>query len=92
MALRFVPYSDHHGNFDTTWTAAVVLMGAVVVAASFYLVYVLEILKFKRLDTIRLRRAGASEEEIDEDVERRLETGEFEQVRRETEEFDAIRE
>ena len=92
VALRFVPYSDHHGNFHTTWTAAVVLMGAVVVAASFYLVYVLEILKFKRLDTIRLRRAGVSEEEIDEDVERRLETGEFEQVRRETEEFDAIRE
>jgi UDP-GlcNAc:undecaprenyl-phosphate GlcNAc-1-phosphate transferase len=67
-------------------------MGAIVVAASFYLVYVLEILKFKRLDTIRLRRTGATEREIDEDVERRLETGEFEQVRRETEEFDAIRE
>jgi hypothetical protein len=53
---------------------------------------VLEILKFKRLDTIRLRRAGATDDEIDEDVARRLETGEFEQVRRETEEFDAIRE
>ena len=92
VALRFVPYSDHHGNFDATWTAAVVLMGAVVVATSFYLVYVLEILKFKRLDTVRLRRTGASDEEIDEDVEHRLETGEFEQVRRETEEFDAIRE
>ena len=57
-----------------------------------YLVYVLEILKFKRLDTVRLRRMGATEAEIDEDVERRLETGEFEQVRRETEEFDAVRE
>ena len=92
VALRFVPYSDHHGNFDAPWTAAVIVMGALVVAASFYLVYVLEILKFKRLDTIRLRRAGASDDEIDEDVARRLETGEFEQVRRETEEFDAIRE
>jgi UDP-GlcNAc:undecaprenyl-phosphate GlcNAc-1-phosphate transferase len=91
VALRFVPYSDHHGHFHPTWTAAVILMGAVVVAASFYLVYVLEILKFKRLDTIRLRRAGATEAEIDADVEHRLETGEFEQVRRETEEFDAIR-
>jgi UDP-GlcNAc:undecaprenyl-phosphate GlcNAc-1-phosphate transferase len=70
----------------------VIVMGTLVVAASFYLVYVLEILKFKRLDTIRLRRAGATEDEIDEDVARRLETGEFEQVRRETEEFDAIRE
>jgi len=92
VALRFVPYSDHHGHFHPAWTAAVILMGTVVVAASFYLVYVLEILKFKRLDTIRLRRTGASEDEIDEDVSRRLETGEFEQVRRETEEFDAIRE
>ena len=71
---------------------ALIVMGTLVVAASFYLVYVLEILKFKRLDTIRLRRAGASDDEIDEDVARRLETGEFEQVRRETEEFDAIRE
>jgi UDP-GlcNAc:undecaprenyl-phosphate GlcNAc-1-phosphate transferase len=92
VALRFVPYSDHHGNFDAPWTAAVIVMGTLVVAASFYLVYVLEILKFKRLDTIRLRRAGATDDEIDEDVARRLETGEFEQVRRETEEFDAIRE
>ena len=92
VALRFVPYSDHHGNFDAAWLAAGIVMGALVVAASFYLVYVLEILKFKRLDTIRLRRAGATEDEIDEDVARRLETGEFEQVRRETEEFDAIRE
>jgi UDP-GlcNAc:undecaprenyl-phosphate/decaprenyl-phosphate GlcNAc-1-phosphate transferase len=92
VALRFVPYSDHHGNFDAPWLAAVIVMGTLVVAASFYLVYVLEILKFKRLDTIRLRRAGATEDEIDADVARRLETGEFEQVRRETEEFDAIRE
>ena len=53
----------------------------------------LEILKFKRLDAIRLRRDRAPpRREIDEDVERRLETGEFEQVRRETEEFDAVRE
>jgi UDP-GlcNAc:undecaprenyl-phosphate GlcNAc-1-phosphate transferase len=92
VALRFVPYSDHHGNFDAPWTVAVGIMGALVVAASVYLVYVLEILKFKRLDTIRLRRMGASDDEIDEDVERRLETGEFAQVRRETEEFDAVRE
>jgi UDP-GlcNAc:undecaprenyl-phosphate GlcNAc-1-phosphate transferase len=67
-------------------------MGALVVAASVYLVYVLEIVKFKRLDAIRLRRMGATDAEIDEDVERRLETGEFAQVRRETEEFDAVRE
>jgi UDP-GlcNAc:undecaprenyl-phosphate GlcNAc-1-phosphate transferase len=92
VALRFVPYSDHHGHFHTGWTIAVVAFGVLVIAASVYLVYVLEILKFKRLDTIRLRRMGATESEIDEDVQRRLETGEFEQVRRETEEFDAVRE
>ena len=92
VALRFVPYSDHHGNFDTGWTLATLAFGVLVIAASVYLVYVLEILKFKRLDTIRLRRMGATEAEIDEDVERRLETGEFAQVRRETEEFDAVRE
>ncbi|MGZ6674480.1 MAG: undecaprenyl/decaprenyl-phosphate alpha-N-acetylglucosaminyl 1-phosphate transferase, partial [Solirubrobacteraceae bacterium] len=92
VALRFVPYSDHHGHFHTGWTVAVVGFGLLVVAASVYLVYVLEILKFKRLDAMRLRRVGATEAEIDEDVKRRLETGEFEQVRRETEEFDAVRE
>ena len=92
VALRFVPYSDHHGHFHTGWTVAVVGFGVLVIAASVYLVYVLEILKFKRLDAMRLRRVGATEAEIDEDVQRRLETGEFEQVRRETEEFDAVRE
>ena len=42
----------------------------------------LEILKFRRLDAVRLRRArpGATEAEIDADVEQRLETGEFEAV------------
>jgi UDP-GlcNAc:undecaprenyl-phosphate/decaprenyl-phosphate GlcNAc-1-phosphate transferase len=92
VALRFVPYSDDHGHLDAGWTAAMAALGLAVVAASAYLVYVLEILKFKRLDTVRMRRAGATEAEIDADVTRRLETGEFEQVRRETEEFDAVRE
>jgi UDP-GlcNAc:undecaprenyl-phosphate/decaprenyl-phosphate GlcNAc-1-phosphate transferase len=92
VALRFVPYSDDHGNLDGPWTIAMVALGVAVIAASIYLVYVLEILKFKRLDTIRMRRVGATDAEIDEDVSRRLETGEFEQVRRETEEFDAVRE
>ena len=94
VALRFVPYSDHHGHFHTGWTIAMVaLRRARASPRRVYLVYVLEILKFKRLDAIRLRRMGAdAEAEIDEDVERRLETGEFEQVRRETEEFDAVRE
>jgi UDP-GlcNAc:undecaprenyl-phosphate/decaprenyl-phosphate GlcNAc-1-phosphate transferase len=90
VALRFVPYSDHHGHLHAGWTAIMALFGVVVIAASVYLVYVLEILKFKRLDTVRLRRVGASEAEIDADVAHRLETGEFETVRRETEEFEAV--
>jgi UDP-GlcNAc:undecaprenyl-phosphate GlcNAc-1-phosphate transferase len=70
-------------------------MGAlslIVAAASVYLVYVLEILKFKRLDAMRLRRArpGVTENEIDEDVSERLATGEFDAVRRETEDFARI--
>jgi UDP-GlcNAc:undecaprenyl-phosphate GlcNAc-1-phosphate transferase len=47
-----------------------------------YLVYVLEILKFKSFRARELRRAdpGTSEHEIDEHVARELETGEFERV------------
>jgi UDP-GlcNAc:undecaprenyl-phosphate/decaprenyl-phosphate GlcNAc-1-phosphate transferase len=90
IALRFVPYSDNHGHLDAGWSALMALLGLAVLAASMYLVYVLEILKFKRLDTIRLRRVGATDAEIERDVRERLETGEFEAVRRETEEFEAV--
>ncbi len=93
MALRFVPYSDNGGSYHAGWS---VVMGGLLLAAlaaSVYLVYVLEILKFKRLDTIRLRRIkpDVPEEEIDADVAARLETGEFEAVRRETEEFERLK-
>jgi UDP-GlcNAc:undecaprenyl-phosphate GlcNAc-1-phosphate transferase len=82
LALRFVPYSDHKGHYHTGWTLVMVAIGLIVVAASVYLVYVLEILKFRRLDSIRLRRLrpGISPAEIDMDVVKHLETGEFEAV------------
>jgi UDP-GlcNAc:undecaprenyl-phosphate GlcNAc-1-phosphate transferase len=48
LALRFVPYSDDHGHFDTLWTAVMVAFGVVAVASSVYLIYVLEILKLRR--------------------------------------------
>jgi UDP-GlcNAc:undecaprenyl-phosphate GlcNAc-1-phosphate transferase len=82
LALRFVPYSDHKGHLHTGWTLVMVGIGLIVLAASVYLVYVLEILKFRRLDTIRLRRLrpGVSPAEIDRDVVKHLETGEFEAV------------
>ena len=70
LALRFVPYSDHHGHFHTGWTLVLIAFGLVAVGASLYLVYVLEILKFRRFRS----GVGASEEEI----EREFETGEWE--------------
>jgi UDP-GlcNAc:undecaprenyl-phosphate GlcNAc-1-phosphate transferase len=92
LAMRFVPYSDNSGDLHPGWAGFMVLLGVLALIASIYLVYVLEILKFKRLDTIRLRRVrpDASEAEIDSDVAQRLGTGEFDAVRRETEEFERL--
>jgi UDP-GlcNAc:undecaprenyl-phosphate GlcNAc-1-phosphate transferase len=82
LALRFIPYSDHKGHLHTGWTLVLVALGTIVVAASVYLVYVLEILKFRRLDTVRLRRLrpDASPAEIELNVAHDLETGEFQVV------------
>jgi UDP-GlcNAc:undecaprenyl-phosphate/decaprenyl-phosphate GlcNAc-1-phosphate transferase len=82
LALRFIPYSDHKGHLHTGWTLVVVGLGLLVAAASVYLVYVLEILKFRRLAAIRVRRLRpeASPAEIELDVAKRLETGEFQAV------------
>src|SRR5579875_2310512 len=83
LALRFIPYSNHHGQFRTGWTLLLAAIGAIVFAASIYLVYLLEILKFRRLDALRLRllRPSASEGEIERDLQRDLETGEMAVVR-----------
>jgi NADH:ubiquinone oxidoreductase subunit K len=82
LALRFVPYSDHHGHLHTGWALVMIAIGLGVVAASVYLVYVLEIFKFRRLAAIRLRRLrpDASPAEIERDVARDLETGEFQTI------------
>jgi UDP-GlcNAc:undecaprenyl-phosphate GlcNAc-1-phosphate transferase len=80
VALRFVPYSDDHGHFRGGWTALMAALLAVAAAASVYVVYTLEILKFKRF---RMRQAepGTEEHEIERQVERDLETGEFPRLR-----------
>src|SRR6201999_3774374 len=78
VALRFVPYHDDHGNLQAGWSIVMGLIGLIVLAASVYLVYVLEILKFKGVS--RRTRPGAGEEEGDQDVARALETGEFSAV------------
>jgi len=82
LALRFVPYSNHKGHLYTGWTLVIVALALVAVAASVYLVYVLEILKFRHLDAMRLRhlRPHASLAEIERGVTEDLETGEFRTV------------
>jgi UDP-GlcNAc:undecaprenyl-phosphate/decaprenyl-phosphate GlcNAc-1-phosphate transferase len=83
VALRFIPYSDHHGHLHAGWTIVVVALGLLAIAASVYLVYVLEILKFarRRGEELRARDPETSEHEIAASVARDLETGEFEAVR-----------
>jgi len=97
LALRFVPYSDNHGHFDALWTTVMALCGALALAASIYLVEVLEILKLRQtrlrqLITIR-SRAGRPEpapQEVDRGVEAELETGTFPAIDPETGEFEAV--
>jgi UDP-GlcNAc:undecaprenyl-phosphate/decaprenyl-phosphate GlcNAc-1-phosphate transferase len=82
IALRFVPYSQRSGHLNAGWATLMAGMLAVGVAASVYLVFVLEILKLKRFRTWQLRRENpdTTEHEIDEHVERELETGEFRSI------------
>jgi UDP-GlcNAc:undecaprenyl-phosphate/decaprenyl-phosphate GlcNAc-1-phosphate transferase len=82
VAMRFIPYSDDSGHLDPGWTAAIAACFVIALAASAYLVYVLEILKLRRLRAWQLRRTdpGTTEHDIDERVERDLETGEFSAV------------
>jgi len=97
LALRFVPYSDDHGHFDAFWTAVMVACGLLALAASVYLVDVLEILKLRR---VRLRQvAGVRRHahapppaagEVDRAVEEELETGTFPAIDLETGEFGAL--
>jgi len=82
LALRFIPYSDRSGHLHAGWSALMGAFAVIALAASVYLVYVLEILKFKRLRAWQLRRLDpeTAEHDIDAAVERELETGEFQAV------------
>jgi len=82
LALRFVPYSDNHGHFDPVWTTfmALCLLGAL--AASIYVIHVLEILKLRRfrlrqLVGIRGPATPPVEAEVDAAVKEELDTGTF---------------
>ena len=85
VALRLIPYHPHrpHPHYRLGWSVVMVALVLFAIAASVYLVYVLEILKLKSLRARELRRSEptTSEHEIDERVRRDLETGEFEKVR-----------
>jgi UDP-GlcNAc:undecaprenyl-phosphate/decaprenyl-phosphate GlcNAc-1-phosphate transferase len=88
LAMRFVPYSDDDGTLHPGWALVIAAFALIAVAASVYLVIVLEILKFKRFRERELRRqvetgeiAALSADEIDRSIEREVETGEFQAVR-----------
>ncbi len=82
IAARFVPYSDHRGHYRLGWSLLMAAILLIALAASVYLVYVLEILKFKRRRVRELRtlEPDSSEYEIEARVSRDIETGEFERV------------
>ncbi len=97
LALRFVPYSDNHGHFDALWTTVMAACLLAALAASIYLIEVLEIFKLRQTrlrQLISLRRqVGKPEPELQEvnvAVEQELETGNFPAVDPETGEFDAL--
>jgi UDP-GlcNAc:undecaprenyl-phosphate GlcNAc-1-phosphate transferase len=93
LALRFVPYSDHHHHYRIGWLVLMIALALAAIAASVYLVYVLEILKFKSFRIRELLRAepGTDEHEVERQVEREMETGEFEAVGRpDTGEFERV--
>jgi UDP-GlcNAc:undecaprenyl-phosphate GlcNAc-1-phosphate transferase len=81
VALRIVPYHAHN-RYHSGWVIVMVALALAALAASVYLIYLLEIFKFRGLRAHELRNVdpATSEHEIDEQVERDIETGEFERV------------
>ncbi len=82
VALRLVPY-HRHGHYSAVWIAVLAVFGLLALAASVYLIYVLEIFKFKGIRATELRDVDpdTSEHDIDAQVSRDIETGDFERVR-----------
>lgn len=88
LAMRFVPYSEDDGTLNAGWAVVIGLFGLIAVAASLYLVLVLEILKFRRFRERELQRQvetgempALSARQIEQEIDREVETGEFEPVR-----------
>ncbi len=87
LALRFIPYSDDHGNFDAVWTAVMAAFLVAAAAASVYLLVALEILKLRRE---RGRGIALPPDQVDRGVAVELETGSFPAVDPETGEFETV--
>jgi UDP-GlcNAc:undecaprenyl-phosphate/decaprenyl-phosphate GlcNAc-1-phosphate transferase len=98
LAMRFVPYSEDDGTLNAGWALVIIAFGLVALAASLYLVLMLEILKFRHFREREIRRQvetgeipALSEAQIEREIEREVETGEFEAVPPpETDEFEAV--
>ncbi|MGI8712136.1 MAG: glycosyltransferase family 4 protein [Solirubrobacteraceae bacterium] len=80
VALRLIV---RHHRHQIGWIALLVLLGLACLAASVYLVYVLEIFKFKglRAQDLRATRPEASDDEIEALAEHDVETDEFHKVK-----------
>ena len=85
IALALIPYKDHRvvGHYHLGWSIVMAVILLVAAVASVYLIYVLEIFKFKNLRAIQLRRVDpdTSEQEVVARVQRDIETGEFDAVK-----------
>ena len=84
VALRLLPYhTQNTGRYDWLWVGVLLALGALALAASVYLVVTLEILKFRRLRALELRRLRprAARSEIRAHADAEAERGEFEQAR-----------
>jgi UDP-GlcNAc:undecaprenyl-phosphate/decaprenyl-phosphate GlcNAc-1-phosphate transferase len=88
LAMRFVPYSEDDGTLNAGWALVIAAFGLAALAASLYLVLVLEILKFRRFREREIQRQvetgempALTAEQISREVDREVETGEFEAVR-----------
>ena len=81
VAERVIPWHRHQ-QYHVGWTILMATMGVLAVAGSVYLVYVLEVFKFRRLRArdLRTKDPTTSEHEIEVRVRREVETGEFETV------------
>jgi UDP-GlcNAc:undecaprenyl-phosphate GlcNAc-1-phosphate transferase len=93
LAMRFVPYSDDDGQLNAGWAAVLIAFGLLALAASGFLVWQLELLKFSRFRARELRRkvetgeiAALTPDQIEDEVEREVDTGEFD-----TGEYEAVR-